>query len=225
MSTVPPVSDNGVSSMQPTGDDFKARRDGWYEHKGTWGEVVVGTVLADHNSRTRRWEVVATSHGTAPIPPMKTLWMRAREMTTGEEFTIEPRTKTARVIILTDSPADTSTGPYVGPTDTEAVWALVEGLGATLMASIDAATGEVTCPDYISDSHLPDDVERPVFRGLIEHMRIAHNWAEQADAEALDLAGAITLHAELHHLQNHPGGGFPHRHVPEDLTLITGKRS
>ena len=211
--------------MMPTGDDFKPRRDGWYEHKGTWGEVVVGTVIADANSRTRRWEIIATSHGTAPIPPMKTLWMRAREMSSGEEFTVEPRTKTARVIILTDSPADTRTGPYVGPTDTEAVWALVEGLGASLMASIDEATGEITCPDYISDSHLADDTERPVFRGLVEHMRIAHGGLQGLDHPELDLATAITMHAQLHRLQNHLGGGFPHRHVPEDLTLITGKRS
>lgn len=211
--------------MMPTGDDFKPRRDGWYEHKGTWDEVTVGTVIADANSRTRRWEIIATSHGTVPIPPMKTLWMRAREQTTGEEFTSPPRTKTSKVIILTQSPADTETPDYTPPSDTEAVWALVEGLGAQLMASIDTETGEVTCPDYIEDSHLLYDEFRPIYRGLLEHMRVAHGADDLGNPAERDLAAMITLHGQMHDPNNPLGkGGFPHRHVPEDLTLITGKR-
>lgn len=208
--------------MMPTGDDFAPRRDGWYEHKGTWGEVTVGTVIADANSRTRRWEIIDTSHGTGQIEPMKTLWMRAREQTTGEEFTSPPRIKTGKVIILTQDPADTETPDYTPPSDTDAVWALVEGLGATLMASIDTETGEVTCPDYINDSHLSDDEAQPIKRGLLEHMRVAHghNHFDTDDS----LASLITLHAQMHGPDAVVGAGFPHRHVPEDLTLITGKR-
>lgn len=207
--------------MKPTGDDFEPRRDGWYEHAGTWDEVTVGTIIADHQSRTRRWEIIGTSHGTAPIPPMKTLWMRAREMSSGEEFTVEPRTKTAKVIILTQDPADTETPDYAPPSDTEAVWALVEGLGATLMASIDSITGEVTCPDYINDSHLDGDAQ--VKRGLLEHMRVAHGHDHFDKADGL--ADLITFHAQMHDLNNPAGkGGFPHRHVPEDLNLIIGRR-
>lgn len=208
--------------MNPTDDDAQPRRDGWHEHKGTWAEVTVGTVIADANSRMRRWEIIATSHGNAPIPPMKTLWMRAREQASGEEFTVEPRTKTTRVIILTEDPRDTKTPDYTPPGDTEAVWALVEGLGATLLASRDEATGEITCPDYTYESHLDGDGR--IKLGLLEHMRIAHGH-EHFDQED-DLPSLITLHAQMHHLENPIGkGGFPHRHVPEDLTLITGKRS
>lgn len=208
--------------MNPTSDEFKPRRDGWFEHKGTWDEVTVGTVIADPNSRTKRWEIIATSHGTVPIPAMKTLWMRAREQVSGEEFTSPPRTKTAKVIILTQDPADTTTPDYTPPSDTEAVWALVEGLGATLMASIDSVTREVTCPDYIDDSHLSPDEHRPIYRGLVEHVWVAHGVGGAAD---LDLAELITAHAKMHHTDDPSGkGGFPHRHVPEDLTLITGKR-
>lgn len=210
--------------MKPTDDDFAPRRDGWFEHKGTWGEVTVGTVIADAGTRTKRWEIIATSHGTGQIEPMKTLWMRAREQTTGEEFTSPPRTKTAKVTILTQDPADTTTTPPTPASDTEAVWALVEGLGATLMASIDAVTGEVTCPDYVNDSHLDDDgLGAPVKRGLLEHMRIAHSHDHFDTAD--DLASLITLHAQMHNLSNVSAfGGFPHRHVPEDLNLIIGRK-
>lgn len=208
--------------MQPTSDDFSPRRDGWYEHKGTWGEVTVGTVIADSNSRTKRWEIIDTSHGPDPIPTMKTLWMRAREQTTGEEFTSPPRTKTAKVIILTQDPADTTTPDYTPPSDTEAVWALVEGLGATLMASIDAETGEVTCPDYIDNSHLLYDEFRPVYRGLIQHMMVAH---QHTVDHKIDLAEAITMHGKLHNDPETPNpGGFSHRHEGDYTHMITGKR-
>jgi hypothetical protein len=209
--------------MQPTGDDFKPRRDGWFEHAGTWGEVTVGTVIADVNSRTKRWEIIDVAHATGQIPPMKTLWMRAREQTSGEVFSVEPRTKTAKVIILTRDPADTTTPPVTPASDTEAIWALVEGLGAQLMASVDTATGEVTCPDYTYDSHL--EGHGAIYRGLLEHMRVCHDWSERAGDPSLDLAGAITLHAQMHDPTKAVGkGGFPHRHVPEDLNLIIGRK-
>lgn len=207
--------------MKPTGD-VPPRRDGWHEHEGTWGEVTVGTVIANAQRRTERWEIIEQAMGT-PVPFLKTLWMRAREQTTGAEFTSPPRTKTAKVIILTQDPADTRTAPGAPPADADAIMLLVEELGATLLATRDETTGEITCPDYINDSHLDGDGQgAPVFRGLIEHMRIAHNWAEQADAPALDLAAAITLHGALHSSGEPAPGGFPHRHVPEDLKLITG---
>jgi len=207
--------------MKPTGDDFAPRRDGWFEHAGTWGEVTVGTVIAAPNSRTQRWEIIATSHGTTQIPFMKTLWMRAREQTTGAEFTSPPRTKTSKVIILTRDPADTTTPAYVAPSDTDAVWAVVEGLGATLLATRDSATDEITCPDYIVESHLETD-EKPLTRGLIEHMRLAHGATVD---DSLDYHAAISLHGPMHDADNPSGkGGFPHRHVPEDLNLIIGRK-
>ena len=210
--------------MNPTSDEFKPRRDGWFEHKGTWGEVTVGTVIADPNSRTKRWEIIDVAHGPAPVEPMKTLWMRAREQTTGSEFTSPPRVKNSRVIILTQDPADTTTPPVTPASDTDAVWALVEGLGATLMASIDTETGEVTCPDYIYDSHLPDDHEAPIRRGLLEHVRVSHSHDHFDDADSL--AALITLHGQMHD-PAYPFGktGFSHRHVPENLEFLTGKRS
>ena len=203
--------------MKPTGDEFAPRRDGWFEHEGTWGEVTVGTVIATARSRTQRWEIIAQSMGT-PVPFMKTLWMRAREQTTGAEFTVTPRTKTTKVTILTQDPADTQCPPRTPPDDADAVWLLVEEMGATLLATRDEATGEITCPDYTYESHL--DGDGGILRGLIEHMHFAHGMKADAD---LSLVDAITLHGKAHDPNGGvTKGGFPHRHVPEDLKLITG---
>lgn len=207
--------------MKPTGD-VAPRRDGWFEHEATWDEVRVGTVIGNAQRRSERWEIVEQAMGT-PVPYLKTLWMRAREQTTGAEFTVQPRTKTAKVIILTQDPADTQAGPHVPPADADAVMLLVEELGATLLATRDETTGEIVCPDYVYDSHLGEDgAEVGILRGLIEHMRFAHGM--KAD-DGLLLVEAITLHGQAHDPESGvTKGGFPHRHIPEDLTVITGKR-
>lgn len=203
--------------MKPTGD-VKPRRDGWHEHEGTWGEVTVGTVIATSASRTQRWEIVEQAMST-PVPFMKTLWMRAREQTSGAEFTVTPRTKTSKVIILTQDPADTQTPPRTPPADADAIMLLIEELGATLLATRDEETGEIVCPDYIDETHREDG---RLLVGLIEHMRFAHGMKVD---DGISLADAYTLHSAAHDLTSGvTRGGFPHRHVPEDLTLITGKR-
>lgn len=203
--------------MKPTDDDAQPRRDGWFEHAGTWGEVTVGTVIASHNSRLERWEIIEQRHGPG-IPFDSTLWMRAREQTTGVEFTIVPRVKVTKVTILTQSPADTETPPAEPPSDAEAVGLLVEKLGATLLASHDTATGEWTCPDYVLDSHLPEDGINTL-PGLLEHLAVAHGHPVPGD---IPLAKAIQRHGKLHDvdvLARSASAGFPHRHVPEDLTI------
>lgn len=206
--------------MKPTSDDFLPRRDGWYEHRGTWAEVTVGTVLADQNSRTKRWEIIAVAHGHQ-VQYGYTLWMRAREQTTGEEISVEPRNKTALVTILTRNPADTQTAGPTWPTDSDAIMLLVEQLGATLLASRDAETGEITCPDYaIGASHRTGEKGNRLAE--IEHLRIAHGMTDISDETSL--ADVTTLHGQAHHPRwpNIGKGGFPHRHVPEDLTFFTG---
>ena len=206
-------------TMLPTSDDAQPRRDGWFEHKAQWGEVVVGTTIADVSSRTRRWDIIEVSQATH-VQYGHTLWMRAREQTSGEEFTVRPRVKTSSVVILTQNPADTKTGAITPPSNADAIMLLVEQLGATHLASRDERTGEITCPDYLYDSHIPTSHSH-IKRGLIEHMRYAH--ALQVDDE-VGLLDAINTHAHAHHLATSGGkGGFPHRHTPEDSVLITGK--
>lgn len=215
--------------MKPTGDDFEPRRDGWFEHKGTWEEVTVGTVICNKQRRSQRWEIIEQAHGVQ-VQFGHTLWMRAREQTTGEEFTVAPRTKTYPVTILTQSPADTKTAPPTPPTDSEALALLVEKLGATLLATRDETTGEITCPDYASGA-VHEGAERGGMKAEMEHLRTAHG-IDTSVYEAMPFDQRIievtTIHGRAHnpkYMADLNKGGFPHRHVPEDLTIFTGKRS
>ena len=214
--------------MKPTNEDFKPRRDGWFEHKGTWEEVTVGTVIASQK-RSERWEITEQAHGTQ-VEFGHTLWMRAREQTTGQEFTVRPRNKTSAVTILTQDPGDTKTAPPTEPSDAEAIMLLVRKLGATHLATRDNETGEITCPDYDS-GHTHEGGQRGGCRDEMEHLRFAHG-IDTADLEALPfderIVQVITLHGRAHnpkYMAEINKGGFPHRHVPEDLTIFTGKRS
>lgn len=206
--------------MKMTSDDFEPRRDGWFEHKGTWQEVVVGTVMAS-KKRSERWEVIDTAMGEpgTHVQYGRTLYFRVREQTTGVEHTIPPKQKTSQVIILTQDPRDTKTGPVTPPSDADAIMLLVKELGAEVMATRDEATGEITCPDYTYDSHIPGSGDRQISRGLIEHLRFAH---QQPVDDDIDLVSLITLHGQAHNPKwpNIGKGGFPHRHVPEDLSLF-----
>lgn len=205
--------------MKPTSDMAAPRRDGWFEHRGTWGEVVLGTVIASQK-RSERWEIVEQSMGAAPGPGYgNTLWMRAREQSDGREFTVEPRFKTLPVTILTQSPADTKTGEPTEPSDAEAVMLLVRELGAEVMASRDNTTGEVVCPDYTYKSHIPGHGDRQISRGLIEHIRFAH---QHPVDDSIELVALIDLHSACHNrkMPTVGKGGFPHRHVPEDLSMF-----
>lgn len=198
--------------MKPTSDDFQPRRDGWFEHRGTWGEVTVGTVLSDQSSRTKRWEIVDCSHGLQ-VQYGYTLWMRAREQTSGEEFTVRPRPKTDLVDILTRDPADTQTASPTPPSDSEAIELLVSELGASVLASRDTATGEITCPNYSAGYHATEDWHRG--KEEIAHLRIAHGLTVPDDISLVD---RTKIHSNAH---MHPqSGGFPHRHVPEDLSTF-----
>lgn len=202
--------------MKATSDDFKPRRDGWYEHKGVWDEVTVGTVLASQK-RTERWEVIATAMAV-PVQYGRTLWFRVREQTTGEIHAIEPKVKTAPCTILTQDPRDTRTPPRQPPENLEAVELVIRELGATLLASRDHTTGDIVCPDYCVDpGHIEGYAGRT--RGLIEHMRFAHQMSVD---DGMKHEEVVTLHGHAHgpRWPNIGKGGFPHRHVPEDLSIL-----
>lgn len=200
-----------------TDDSSEPRRDGWFEHKGNWGEVTVGTVIAS-KKRSERWEVIATAHGSTPAEYGHTLWFQIREQTSGEVHPVAPKYKMHAVTILTQDPRDTKTAPPTAPVDADAIMLLVEKLGAEVMATRNEETGEITCPDYLYDSHIPGHGEQQIRRGLIEHMRFAHRMSVDAD---LDLKSTIILHTQAHDSRwpNIGKTGFPHRHVPEDLSL------
>lgn len=211
-----------------TDDDFKPRRDGWFEHVGTWGEVTVGTVIASQK-RSERWEIIEQRHGQQ-IDYGHTLWMKAREQTTGAEYVMKPKPKTAMATILTQSPRDTETPPHTPPADAEAIALLVEKLGAVHLATHDSTTGEVTCPNY-GAGYTHEGGERYGVRDEMEHLRFAHG-IDTTDLEAMEynerVKAVTTLHGRAHATKYQAEtnqGGFPHRHVPEDMTMFTGKRS
>lgn len=199
--------------MKETPEDAQPRRDGWFEHDGTWGEVTLGTVIGSRK-RSERWEIIEQAHG-AQVETGHTLWMRAREQSTGAEFTVQPRFKTSSVKILTQSPSDTQTAPPTEPSDTEAIQLLIRELNAVHLATRDEVTGEITCPDYGSGKSYGDN---SYGREEIEHMRFAHGLTVPDDMSLVD---RITLHGQAHNPKYPAIGkaGFPHRHVPEYLSM------
>lgn len=211
--------------MKPSNEDDAPRRDGWFEHRGVWDEVRVGTVIAGEK-RTQRWEIIDMRHGNQ-IQDGKTLWMRLRDQVSGEEKTSPPRSKNGPVRILTQSPADTDTGPRTPPADTDAVRLLVTELGAHQLASVDNETGEVTCPNYgMGYSHEDGVKNGRLYKAELEHLRIAHG-IDVTELAALPWDQLIPelarVHGRLHEPPSKPGG-FPHRHVPEDLSNYVGIR-
>lgn len=213
--------------MKQTAEDFQPRRDGWFEHRGTWEEVTVGTVIASQK-RSQRWEIIEQAHGIQ-VEYGHTLFMRAREQTTGEEYTVSPRNKTYPVTILTQDPADTKTAEPTPPSDSEAIELLVRELGAVHLATRDEKTGEITCPNYAM-GHSHNERTTGGMADEMEHLRFAHG-IDTAHLEALPFDERIrevtTLHGRAHnpkHQAEVNRGGFPHRHVPEDLTIFTGIR-
>lgn len=204
--------------MKPTADDFEPRRDGWFEHDGTWQEVVVGTVIGSKRSRTQRWEIIDVAHGQQ-VEYGHTLWMRARDQVSGAEYTVDPRVKTSRVMILTQSPADTKTGDPTWPSDSEAIQLLIRELGAVHLATRDETTGEITCPDYAAgQNHLDGVGNGALQRGLTEHLRFAHALPISDDQPWLEV---FDYHGHAHNPKYDIGkGGFPHRHVPEPLHFL-----
>jgi len=205
--------------MKPTSDDFKPRKDGWFGHKGIWDEVTVGTVVANPHKRTERWEVLDTAHGAA-INYGETLWFKMREQTTGAEATFPPRIKTMPVEILTQNPADTTTPVYTPPSDSDAMALLVEQLGATLIATRDEATGEVTCPGYEwGHGHQEGPGSESLRAGILYHLQVGHGLTYQPTGRVDEDTMAIArLHDQGHRQPS--GVGFPHRHVPEDLSFM-----
>lgn len=203
--------------MRMTSEDAPPRKDGWFQHRGTWEEVTVGTVL-EGKKPSERWEVIETAHG-AQVRHAYTLWFKVREQTTGATFPIEPKRKNDTVTILTQDPRDKRTAPPTEPSDAAAIMLLVQELGAELLATKDSTTGEITCPDYIYRSHIPGYGERQASRGLREHLRIAHAMSIDDDASHDDMH---RVHSQAHNpaWPNIGKGGFPHRHVPENLEMF-----
>lgn len=190
------------------------RRDGLYERRGTWGQVVVGAkILGNSGRRGDVWEII-DSRTPDQIRWGESVWYRARSLETGEEATIPPRMVNVPVTFVMESP----TGPLPPRTpvsDAEQIALLVEELGATVIATRDNETGEIHCPNYDAGKSVGDN---QYGREEAYHLRIAHN----IDASGMNSEERAKIHRQAHNAAFPQIGktGFPHRHVPEDHTLL-----
>lgn len=185
-------------------DPKPKRRDGLVEREGVWGDVGVGSVLAGR-LKSDIWEVTDVAH-PQQIEPGKSLWVRMVNRKTGEEVSVPPRLLTKKVTFLLEDEGQSIPVPLPA-SDAEAIALVVEKLGATELATQDATTGEIWCPD----PHSWFDPEE-----ILNHLRVAHGM-DTTDLTTPELYSAA--HGRAHAIA-HPTigkGGFPHRHVPEEI--------
>jgi hypothetical protein len=168
-----------------------------------WGQLGLGHVLL---SEGRKWTVI-----DARTPEQyeygRTAWLRVRAPN-GEEHSIEPQRVKRRVTVLVDPDAD-PIEPVSHIHGSAEAALLVEQLGAFEIATRDERTGEIWCPW----SHTPEQD--------ITHLELAHG-LDLSGLDPADLLARTKLHGKAHDIA-YPligkTGGFPHRHVPEDLSL------
>lgn len=168
-----------------------------------WGDLGIGHVILKDG---RKWTVV-----DARTPDQyeygHSAWLRI-EAPNGEAHSIAPKVVKRKVTVLIDPDADPI--PPVSHIHGSAEAALlVEQLGAVEIATRDEKTGEIWCPwaQYATEA--------------ITHLELAHG-IDMTNVED-DALVRGKLHGKAHDL-DYPligkTGGFPHRHVPEDLSII-----
>lgn len=175
------------------------------EVEAFWGDLVIGSLI---KAPRGPWRVIDMAH-PAQIEYGMSLWLKVRSEKTGEEHAIEPRKLTSKVTII-----DEGIPPAGGlPSDSERIALLVEKLGAVGIATRDNATGEVTC-----------DMNGPWGGGWQRwwhtHLELAHGFDVSNLSE--DVKEIVEIHGRAHN-PKYPTigkGGFPHRHVPEDLSIL-----
>lgn len=203
--------------------------DGLVPWRGRAGDIRVGHIIqGDSGAKKDTWEVIDTRNPNQ-YNLGQTPWFRVRRLGTEEEVAIPPKGHKSLVTFML-TPAELDIAERLGHApprpktrlaDADAVALLVEQLGATEIATRDNETGEIWCPDYEA-GHLPEGVHwRDRAQARLTHLRIAHGMDVSA-LEAMDWEEqmyAVTKHHGAAHRDNLPGG-FPHRHVPEDLKLL-----
>lgn len=159
-----------------------------------------------------------------------TLWWKVVNVVTGEELAAPPRQVSERITFMVpedelakcESSNSPPWMPREWPSDAEQVKLLMESLGGALLAQHDSVTGEVTCPEYAAGLTVNGWETRKEEQWA--HLRICHG-VDTSGLEAMHWDEEITaftkLHGELHGFKPIPSiGGFPHRHVPEDHSVL-----
>jgi hypothetical protein len=165
-----------------------------------WGALGLGHVILKDG---RKWTVV-----DAAAPQQyeygHSNWIKIRAAR-GEEHAIAPKPlrKSVTVLIDPDAPPIEPVSHVHGSAEAAL---LVEQLGAVEIATKDEATGEIWCPWTVGGA------------ADITHLQVAH----QIDTTGLDTVEArAKIHGQAHDPKHTTlKGGFAHRHVPEDLSIL-----
>lgn len=207
--------------------------DGLAEWVGRAGQVRVGHLIQG-KKRTKAdvWEVLETAI-PAQIQTNYGHWWRVVNLSTGVEAKIPPKMISDKVVFMV--PADQldecerkGQPPWTEaewPANSEEIKLLAEALGATVMFEFDNLTGEVTCPNYAAGArHTAEWSPGVLGRDELEHLRICHG-IDTAGLEAKTgndfVVALVETHGALHGIKQTPSpGGFPHRHAPEDHSLL-----
>lgn len=205
--------------------------DGLVPWTGRVGDVRVGHILqGDSKAKKDVWEVIDTRNPNQ-YDLGQTPWLRVRRLGTEEVVAIPPKIVRAPVtFMLTPEEFDHAEAfgrppylPKVVLADAAETALLVERLGASLIATRDDETGEIWCPAYATGKRHTERWEPGILiKDELHHMRIAHGMDVTALEEITDWEdqmNKVIHHHGVAHRDNLPGG-FPHRHVPEDTTLL-----
>ena len=170
------------------------------EVKIRWGQLGIGHIVLKDG---RKWTIV-----DAATPSQyeygHSNWLKV-QAPNGETHAIPPKPLTKKVVVLVDSAAE-AIPPVSHVHGSREAALLVEALGAIEIATRDEGTGEVWCPWTVG--------------GVADllHLQVAHG----LDTTGIDtMAQRALIHGQCHD-PAFPNlkGGFPHRHVPEDLSIV-----
>lgn len=205
--------------------------DGLVPWNGRAGDVRVGHILqGDSKAKKDVWEVVDTRNPNQ-YDMGQTPWLRVQRLGTEEIVAVPPKTirETVTFMLTPDEFAHAEALgrpphlPKVMLSDAAEVALLVESLDAKHLATRDDVTGEIWCPAYATGRRHSEDWRPGVLvKDELEHMRIAHGMDVTALEEITDWEdqmNKVIHHHGVAHRDNLPGG-FPHRHVPEEINFL-----
>lgn len=202
--------------------------DGLQPWKGRAGDVRVGHLIQGSKAtKNDVWRVVEMRNPDQ-IEYGRTLWWKVENLATGEWAPIPPKSVKAWVTYMLDEAEFEYAEAYgrpphfpqVWPMDAEQVALLVDTLGATALASQDNETGEIWCPNYAA-GHTATGWRNRVTEQF-DHLRLCHGMDVRGLEAITDWEHQMLEVTRVHgvaHRDDQPGG-FPHRHVPEDRSLL-----
>lgn len=205
--------------------------DGLVPWAGRAGDVRVGHKLQGSTKAKKDVWVVVDTRNPHQYDLGQTPWLRVQRLGTEEVRAIPPKTIRDHVTFMltpeefehAEMYGNAPALPRTMLADAEQIALVVEQLGAVEIISKDEETGEIWCPNYAAGKRHTDVWEPGILvRDELQHMKLCHSMDISALEEMTDweqqMLAVTKYHGEAHR-DNLPGG-FPHRHVPADTTLL-----